>query len=143
MFSRVHGSIFREKVCEKRILIPIWVWSRYLIDLGTILAPHLAPFSIKNRSKNDVVFSLNFGWLFGGASANFLQFNCIQSVDWGVLGEGRVRVKPSPKGMWDDRSRDVGIKGSRMWDDRSTKGCGMKCSPILDALPRDLGWRTC
>ena len=43
--------------------------------------------------------------------------------------------------MWDDRSRDVGIKGSRMWDDRSIKGCGMKCSPILDALPRDLGWR--
>ena len=101
MFSRVHGSIFREKMCEKRILIPMWVWSRCLVDLGTIFGCILAPFSIQNRSTNDVVFSLIFGWLFGGASAKISEFDWIQLVGWGVLGEGRVRVKPSPKGMWD------------------------------------------
>ena len=29
------------------------------------------------------------------------EFKWIVLEGWGVLGEGRVRVKPSPKGMWD------------------------------------------
>ena len=33
-----HGSIFRKKMCEQKILIPMWVWSRCLVDLGSVFA---------------------------------------------------------------------------------------------------------
>ena len=57
---------------------------------------------------------MDFGRVLGGGSGNFHGFDTIQLEDPGVLGEGRVRVKPSPKGcgIYFYGSKD--LKG--MWD---------------------------
>ena len=72
-----------------------------MLVLGSILDRFGLHFEVKNRSKINVKSTLDFGSIFGGpwgVPGNFHGISWIQLEDPGWLGEGRVRVKPSPKG---------------------------------------------